>query len=417
MAKLKLNTMKNIFWLLMISFLTGFANEASACTTFIISGKHTPDGRPILYKHRDTGTLDNAIAYFSDGKYEYIGLVDSNKEWNTMIWGGYNSAGFAIMNSAAYTNNIGDTTKLSGCEGIVMKLALQKCATLSDFEKLLNELPKPLGIDANFGVIDAFGGAAYYETGNNSFIKVDANDPSIAPFGYLIRTNHSFNRNPDKGAGYIRYATASESLYLAAAMNKLEPQYLLNNISRNLTHSLTKDNLWEKLPINNKSTDFRYFEDFIPRNSTASVIAIVGVKNGEDAGNTMMWTILGFPLTTVAAPVWLAAGKNLPFVLSMKENRHAPICDAAIKLKDQCYPIKRGSGLKYINLAAVINSEKTGILQMLEPIENEIFNKTNGLIKAMPAGKPQVEKILEYYKWLDSYITGSYKTLFGIEMK
>jgi hypothetical protein len=391
------------------------AKQATACTTFIISGKYTPDGKPILYKHRDTGTLDNAIVCFSDGKYEYVGLVDANSEWKKMLWGGYNSAGFAIMNSAAYNNNIGDTSKFVDQEGIVMKMALMKCATLADFEKLLNELPKPLGVDANFGVIDAFGGAAYYETGQRGFKKIDANDPTVAPFGYLIRTNHSFTGVIDKGAGYIRYATASDALYKAAAMNRLEPQYLLNNISRNLTHSLTKDNLWDRLPMNNRTTDFRYFEDFIPRNSTASVIMIIGVKKGEDAAKTMMWTLLGFPPTTVAVPVWLSAGKNLPVVLSMKENLHAPLCDAARKLKDQCFPIKRGSGLKYINLAALINSEKNGIMQVLEPIENEIFRRTNILINSLPSIKP--EKIQEYYKWVDSYITESFNTLFGIEVK
>ena len=163
-------------------FTPGRALKRSiACTTFIISGKYTPDGRPILYKHRDTGTLDNALVFFTDGKYPYIGLVDATSEGRSTVWGGYNSAGFAIMNSAAYNNNIGDTAKLVDREGIVMKLALQQCATLADFEKMLTELPKPLGVDANFGVIDASGGAAYYETGQQGFIKIDANDPPSLP--------------------------------------------------------------------------------------------------------------------------------------------------------------------------------------------------------------------------------------------
>jgi hypothetical protein len=36
---------------------------------FTSSGKYTPDGRPVLYKHRDTGTPHNALVYFTDGKY------------------------------------------------------------------------------------------------------------------------------------------------------------------------------------------------------------------------------------------------------------------------------------------------------------------------------------------------------------
>lgn len=178
--------MKKQLAFLSIIVITVLTTSADACTTFIISGRHTPDGRPILYKHRDTGTLDNAVAYFSDGKYSYIGIVNSDKEWKDMVWGGYNSAGFAIMNSAAYNNNIGDTSKFIDQEGVLMKIALQRCATLEDFEALLMELPKPLGVDANFGVIDASGGAAYYETGQYGFKKIDANDQAVAPFGILI---------------------------------------------------------------------------------------------------------------------------------------------------------------------------------------------------------------------------------------
>jgi hypothetical protein len=409
--------MKKILLLIMVSSLYTMVNEATACTTFIISGKHTADGRPILYKHRDTGTPDNALVYFTDGKYPYIGLVDATSTGMSMVWGGYNSAGFAIMNSAAYNNNIGDTTKLIDREGIVMKLALQQCATLADFEKMLTELPKPLGVDANFGVIDASGGAAYYETGQQGFKKIDANDPAVAPFGYLIRTNHSFTGVIDKGSGYIRYATAANALNMAAAVNRLDPQYLINSISRNLTHSLTKVNLREGIPADGSEADFRSFDDFIPRYSTASVILVVGAKNGEEPSNTMMWTVLGFPLVTVAVPVWLSAGKDLPRLMSMKDDFHAPLCNAAMKLKSQCFPIVRGSGYKYINLAAVINAENTGIMQQIEPIENEIFTRTRELMSRLPEGKNRNAMIQEHYRWLNDYVSESYKTLFGITVE
>ena len=144
---------------------------------------------------------------------------------------------------------------------------------------------------------------------------------------------------------------------------------------------------------------------------------VVGAAKGEDVSRTMMWTVLGFPLTTVAVPVWLSAGKNLPAILSMKENLHAPLCDAAMVLKDQCIPVKRGSGWKYLNLSAVINLANTGIMQQIEPVEDEIFRVTNNLIATMPAGKVQPEKIAAHYKWLDSFVASSYKELFGIDVK
>lgn len=408
--------MKQFLFILAIFLTAGLTNQSHACTTFIISGKYTPDGKPILYKHRDTGTPDNALAIFDDGKYIYVGLLNSDKNWKNELWGGYNSAGFAIMNSVAYNRNIGDTTSYSDQEGRIMKMALQNCATIDEFERLLNDLPKPLGVDTNFGVIDAYGGAAYFETGHFSFNKIDANDPVAAPYGYLIRTNHSFTGPIDQGHGYIRYATANESLYMAAALKRYEPQYLIAKTSRHLYHSLTKTDLWNDLPRNAGTEKFVNFDDFIPRNSSASAICVVGTKKGEDPSGTVMWTLLGFPLTTVAVPVWLTEDNKLPSVMSMKADLHATLCDAALRLKEQCFPIKRGSGQKYLNLSVLINNEKNGIMQLLEPVENEIFNKADDIISSVPGKRPENNKIVKFYKWIDEYITASYKSLFGIEM-
>jgi len=279
-------------------------------------------------------------------------------------------------------------------------------------------MPKPLGVDANFGVIDAHGGAAYYETGNFTFIKIDANDPAVAPNGLLIRTNHSFTGSPEVGYGYIRYAAAGEALNMAVAQKRLDPQYLLSITSRNLTNALTKINLREVMPATAEDAVFRYFEDFIPRTSTASVMLVVGAASGEDPANAMMWTIAGFPLTAVAVPVWISAGSVMPAVVSMKDDMHAPLCDAAMTLKRQLFPITRGSGGKYMNVAMLINREGSGILQRLEPVENEIFRKTAEMVAAMPEkGRQQKEAILEHYNWLDSYIVQSYRELFGLEVK
>ncbi|NLA50450.1 MAG: hypothetical protein GX876_13455, partial [Bacteroidales bacterium] len=407
--------MKKQLLILTIFLIYGSANIVDACTTFIISERYTPDGKPVLYKHRDTGVTDNALAVFSDGKYNYIGLFNSDKSWNTELWGGFNSAGFAIMNSVAYNKNIGDTTSLADQEGKIMKLALQNCATVGDFEKLLTDLPKPLGVDTNFGVIDAHGGAAYFETGNFSFEKIDANDPAAAPYGYLIRTNHAFTGPVDKGHGYIRYSTANEALYGAVAMNKYDPQYLISNISRNLRHSLTGVNLRDELPEDNMREKFVHFEDFIPRHSSASAICVVGAKAGEDPLCTVMWTLCGFPLTTAVVPVWLTEDKTLPAAVSMKDDLHSPLCDAALLLKDRCFPVKRGSGSKYLNLAALLNSRNTGILQLLETFENEIFKKAYELIRSAPGRKPDDKRIRDYYKWLDDHIADSYRSLSGFE--
>ena len=48
-----------------------------ACTSFIISGQATPSGKPMMFKHRDTGEQNNRIAHFQGERYAFMGLVNS----------------------------------------------------------------------------------------------------------------------------------------------------------------------------------------------------------------------------------------------------------------------------------------------------------------------------------------------------
>ncbi len=409
--------MKTLVMIFLFFALILADQSVNACTTFIISGKYTEDGKPILFKHRDADVLDNALNVFEDGKYRYIGLVNSNKEWDKMVWGGYNSAGFAIINSAAYNNNTGDTTKLKDQEGVIMKLALMYCKTLRDFENLLDTLRKPLGADANFGVIDAGGGAAYYETGNFRYVKYDVNDPGVAPKGYLVRTNHSFSGTPDAGYGYVRYNTAVASMEEASASHSFTPRYLFNHISRNLTHSLTHTNLMDNMAENRSIPDFRFFIDYIPRVSTSASILIVGATDEKHVNDMVMWTIPGFPFTSVAIPVWLKGGSKLPDIVSMKGNLHSPLCDAALKLKEACFPVIRDRGQNYINIAAVVNRQNTGYIQMLQPVEDTVFIKTNQMMAELDNVPLPENRIQEFYHWLDGYLDKSYQKLFNIKLR
>jgi predicted choloylglycine hydrolase len=408
--------MKNIALLavLMLLFLIPF--NSFACTTFLISGKNTADGKPLLFKNRDTQQMQNSLAFFKDGKYKYMGIVDGIKEWSDMVWGGYNETGFAIINSAAYNNNVGDTAKIIDQEGVIMKLALQTCKTIEDFEKLLNDIPKPSGLDANFGVIDAFGGAAFYETGNYRFVKVDANDSKNAPNGILVRTNHSFSGVRESGMGYCRYNTAIGALNKAAEEHKITPQFLFNNVSRNLYHSLTKTDLWSHIPQKRDVPEFKFFIDYIPRIYSASAVMIVGAKDQDHTKDAMMWTILGFPLTSVAIPVWISAGEKLPTVVAMDSNFKSPICTAALKFKEECFPLTYDKGWNYLNLSVLINQEKTGYMQLLKSIEEEIFKKTNAMISEIEKGQKSEKDIQLLYAWIDQYLIKEYKKEFDYKL-
>lgn len=405
--------------LLIIVCVISIVNSYSySCTTFLLSGKFTKDGKSLLFKNRDAAENQNALVYFKDGKYPYLGLVDGNTESKTMVWGGYNSAGFAIMNSAAYNNNIGDSSKFIDQEGVIMKKALMTCVTIQDFEKLLNALPKPWGLDANFGVIDAYGGAAFYETGNHDFQKFDANDPTIAPNGLLIRTNHATRADKTKGFGFCRFNTANAVLSQAVTDKTITPQFIFNNLSRNLTHSITKTDLTKNLPTNKQTVDMRFFIDYIPRNNTTSAIVIVGAKDDKHTQEAMMWTILGFPLTSIAIPSWLAAGENLSSLVKLNANFNATICSAALKMKAECFPLTYDKGFNYIDFSKVMNQENTGYTQRLQKIEAEIFRRTNTFLEAVEIkGKLNYKDTRYFYEQLDDYVRTAYKNELGIELE
>ena len=399
--------------LLVFACILILSSSIFPCTTAIVSGKCTVDGRPILLKHRDSDFMQNRLMYFRDGKYEYIGLVNSSDTSGAEIWVGCNSTGFAIMNSADYNLNTDDTTKAKDGEGYLMKKALQSCATVDEFEHFLQSLPKPMGVEANFGVIDAKGGAAYFETGNFTYTKFDANDPKTAPFGYLIRTNYAFTGNRKNDFGLIRYRTADELFYTAANMQSLSFEFILKNVSRCLKHSLTKIDLSQNLPAQSEPEQFAWFQDFIPRFSSTASVVIHGVKPYESPSLTTMWTILGFPLSSIAVPTWVAGNDKLPALLIADASGNAPICSMALKLKKRCFPIERESGKSYLNLAAVMNKADNGILQKLLPLEDKIIREANKRMNGWRSHGTIGNDLPAFYRWIDETVSAEYEKMFG----
>ena len=222
---------------LLLFLLLPLASEA--CTAVIISGKVRPDGKPLMFKHRDTGNLDNTIEYFRGEKYSFLGLV--NRDWRTNpvakntrgvpeVWSGRNEAGFCIINTATYDLKDDDVpASQMDREGLVMYRALEICRTTADFERLLDTLSRPMGVEANFGVIDAEGGAAWYEVNNHSWVKFDVNEE---PSGYRVVTNFTCSGRVKDRKGVDRYEKASEILAKTKVpIAEWDHSFLINNIS------------------------------------------------------------------------------------------------------------------------------------------------------------------------------------------
>ncbi|HAY81039.1 MAG TPA: peptidase C45, partial [Planctomycetaceae bacterium] len=57
----------------------------------VVSGKATADGRPLLWKNRDSWQPQNEVVYFDEGGLEFLAVV--NADANLSVWMGVNSAG------------------------------------------------------------------------------------------------------------------------------------------------------------------------------------------------------------------------------------------------------------------------------------------------------------------------------------
>ncbi len=407
--------------LFIIAFLFSIAIASEACTTAVISGKYTKDGRPLLFKNRDTWAINNRIMYFNDAKYSYMGLVNSTDSLGKSLWIGMNETGFSIMNSASYNLNIGDTTKLSGLEGRIIKQALATCATVTDFEKYLEGLDKPTRLEGNFGVIDANGGAMLFEVGNNKIVKFDANDPTVAPYGYILRTNFSYTGSfGDESSGYIRQNTVDDLFYDAFSTDSFDAQFMMQDVARGLKHSLLKIDLYQQygsIPENNPT--YTFFHDFIPRKSSASACVVQGVKKGENPDFTTLWSAVGFPLTSIVIPTWLNSENDFPEVLKLdKELNDSPICAAALTLKKEVFPIRWGKFATqyYININALVNADKTGIRQKIKVDEDEIFSETNRKLDEWRKNEMNKSAVAEFNLWLNNFVKESYKKNFNMNL-
>lgn len=227
----------------------GSAGPLSACTSAVISGKVTPDGRPLLWKNRDTDFPQNSVRYFSGGRYPFVAVVNSGEDNPTDVWIGTNAAGFSIMNTQSYNLvEVKPGEERGEANGRVMRRALEVCATVKDFCQFLDTLSKPSLIEANFGVIDAKGGAAMFEVDYYEYVMYDANNPKDAPCGYIARTNFSFSGKVNEGAGYVRFMQEDKLLMPASATGQITPQWIFRELSRSFANPL--------LGIDLKSGDF-----------------------------------------------------------------------------------------------------------------------------------------------------------------
>lgn len=360
--------MKKILSLVVLCFMV---HTIFACTSAIISGSKTANGRPLLWKHRDTGEENNKVERITPkGGYEYVALFNASDLKCEEAWMGFNEKGFAIMNTASY-NIKDDDIKDDDMdkEGLVMAEALKKCETVDDFEALLKSLPKPLCVEANFGVIDALGNGAYFETNNYDYKRFDLKDSKD---GILTRTNYSYSGRDDEGYGYVREKNERTLLEKYVLEGKVTPMLFTETISRTYYHSLLNKDY-----TNDYSAVWLIDQDFIPRRTSTASCVIEGVLPGEDVSLTTMWIGLGFPPCSEVRAVWLGENGVPEELKGSLPNGHSSLCDQVVALKHKVFSRKSKSENMYFNKSLLYNEEGTGFAQLAKKKNEEYYRTVN----------------------------------------
>lgn len=374
--------MKNI--LLLTALLVAWLTPVLACTSAVISGKATPDGRPLLWKHRDTGFLKNHVEYVRGEKYDFIAVVNSaDFHRKREAWIGTNSAGFALMNTQSYNlvDMNDDEEERGAANGRVIYRALEVCATVDDFRHFLDTISKPSMIEANFGVIDAQGGAVMFEVDYYTYKVYDANDPAVAPAGYVARTNFSVSGTHGIGAGVVRYQEAEQLLAPMAGNRQVTPQRIFGDMARSFHNCVLGIDLKQPPFTATDASGWFVDQDFIPRSSTSCSVVVQGVKPGECAELTTMWTVLGYPPTGVAVPLWV--NEALPAMVKMDATLGtSPLSYWSLKLEERVFCLHAGMGSsRYMHWATLYNGQGQGYMQLLAPVEAENFKLTEPVLE------------------------------------
>ena len=285
---------KGLFFAFVLASLTSV--RAAACTTAIVSAEASSTGRPMIWKQRDADNVRNGLAHVRGERFSYTGIYADTDTQHRKTYGGINEAGFAIANNLSYNLRPDETGTQNG---LLMSRALGLCETLDDFEKML-KTGTGLEISANYAVIDAHGGAAYFEAWDNGYTRYD-----VPKGGALYRTNFSLSGREGEGGGYVRYEAISR-IMKKQPRGGFSPEFFLD-ASRNFINGLSgKDALKGK-------------DSFVYDNDSYAIAA------------------------------WVAAGDNLPACIS----GDAPANGLAVELMQRVHPYKWEGGDEYLDVKAV----------------------------------------------------------------
>ncbi len=361
------------------------------CTIGAAIGSATADGRPMIWKSRDWTEVNNEVFWNEGEKYRFLSVGNAGSPSTLM---GLNECGFAILNSVS-----GDLLRGGGQlnNATMQSHALGTCATIDEFEDLLKQTNvSGRSTQANFAVMDSTGRAAIFETAGNEYWKYEAGDPQVAPEGYVLRTNFAMNGGGQGGIErYRRTMALVPELHADGGLSHID---ILRTQMRDFSDS---DSQPVPLPFDGSvaGAPDGWFPTGVSicRNSTVSATLFHGVRPGEPANLTTMWTLLGQPALSVAIPLW-AVGEMPP---ETNGPRTAPLCDEANRLRRIYFG--EGRSRTQINTRALRDGLGGGLWRVTFAAEDSIFVATEALMEGWRSGAVSASEMLEKERAMASY--------------
>ncbi len=351
-----------------------------SCTIGVASGSATEDGRPLVWKTRDYVNNENTRVRFNTSqRYSVLMVTTIGHNWPVM---GVNEKGFSMVFSLS-----DDLPQGSGMYSTnLMQYGLANCATIADFENVLDSTNiTGRATHNNFAAIDTTGAAKIFEVAGSEYWTYDANDTLDAPNGYLVRTNFSPTHGTSEEVGIERYLRSRDLCEEFISGDSLNYKSLMRYHMRDFA-TPTGDPL--EIPFTGVS---QFTQLGVPPGGYCNIITIAnflseassviqGVLPEESPALSTMWTILGMPATSIAIPYWpvgappaqaSGAGVN-ELALGARQIRS--------EVQHDFSWVQYGIQYEYIDTYDLLDGNGGGIWPIIYPAEDSIFQTTDSLM-------------------------------------
>jgi hypothetical protein len=344
-----------------------------ACSSVIVTGNATKDGRAVLMKNRDLIEQPMNIPIYVPATYSTFAYVGVNT--NTM---GINEKGLAVMNT--YMPALAGSEPITG-NLILNQRILEYFESVSDVADALNNSYSIIGpvhrsnmgsVATCVGVVDRFGAGAFFEISDTKAYAQYVVD------GYDSRANHprifpTVSTGPSGRDQYL--LDALDNVY--AENGYISPEHVMQNVSRYVHH--------KELGSANFSID----GEACNPTTVATMVAVSGDERYDGMLNCM-WTACGpNPLVGLFVPSMVCA-EGIPESIEelWAHTRDKFVSARALPATTEglLYPVRVREVQKYAFFAETYTVDSYENLVSLVPeglSDNQIRDTTSEFIEAM----------------------------------